>query len=96
MNIISDQELNYLKDKKAWEITLKDAETLVEHKDIFLKFVQSEIREYQYALWSGKFSWNWKEAEDAIKCLMNLWTRLSKIDEVMRNYYKEQEAKKAQ
>jgi len=50
MILISDQEYNFLKEKKQNEITLIDAETLVEHKTSFMKFIAEEIRTYQYSL----------------------------------------------
>ena len=91
MILISDQEYNFLKEKKQNEITLLDAEILVEHKKVFLKFIQEEIRTYQYQLWSWAFSGKWGEAENVINWLHNLAVRFSKIDEVLQNYYKKKE-----
>ena len=94
MILISDQEYNFLKEKKQNEITLIDAEILVEHKNTFIKFIQGEIRQYQYQLWSWAFSGKWSEAEHIINWLHNMATRFDKIDEVLKNYYKEKEEAK--
>lgn len=94
MILISDQEYNFLKEKKQNEITLIDAETLVEHKTSFMKFIAEEIRTYQYSLWNWSFSWNRAEAENIIKWLNNFRERLDKLDEVLKNYYKQQEEAK--
>ena len=94
MILISDQEYNFLKEKKQNEITLIDAEILVEHKKAFLKFISEEIRTYQYQLWSWAFTWNRAEAENIIKWLSNFRSRIDKIDEVLQNYYKEKEEAK--
>ena len=91
MILISDQEYNFLKEKKQNELTLTDAEKIAEHKDAFMKFISEEIRTYQYALGNWSFSWKRDEAEHIIKWLHNLKTRLSKVDEVLQNYYKEKE-----
>jgi len=94
MILINENEYNHLKEIKENTITMVDAEVLLEHKDIFLKFVNTEIKNYQYALGNWSFSWKRVEAEHVIGWLLKLRERLHKIDEVLKEYHKQQEVEK--
>lgn len=93
MILISEIELATLKENKGNELTMDDGITLIEHKNVFSKFVKKEIAEYQYQLWSWWFTDRRKTAEDSILALNNLLKRLENIEKAI-DQYNEQELKK--
>lgn len=84
--VITRQELEMLREKKSIEITYDDIETLLENKDLFIRWLSSEMLLYKVKL--GNLEVGEAESKAAILCLKNTIERLDKIDEVVEKYNK--------
>lgn len=84
--VITRQELEMLREKKSIEITYDDIETLLENKDLFIRWLSSEMLLYKVKL--GNLEVGETESKAAILCLKNTIERLDKIDEVVEKYNK--------
>lgn len=91
MILISEAQLNALKERKGHEVTIDDWVKILENKKPFIKFIRQEIAEYQYNLGNGTFSGRRAEAELAIKALYNLIMRIEQIEKTLDDYAKTQE-----
>lgn len=90
--VLSKTELDF----REWEIILTwlDVEALIEHRELFKKFLMKSIHKIQSDLWMLKYTWREAEAVLQIETIRQLMKSLDKTLETYRSFIDEQEKKK--